>query len=191
MVFNKIWDNYKDYLLNFIQSKVDDIDVGYDILQDVGIKLNENLNKKVEINNYKAWLFQVTRNTIADYYRKHKKYSAMPIDLVESTVDSGACVCDLSGFIIETYLPEKYGRPLYLSDIEQRPQQEIAEILGISISATKSRILRARKKLKELINTCIDISYNNNGQIVDFQLKNNCELPNELKNEMEKMNLFL
>lgn len=190
MTFNEIWNKHKGHLLNFIKTKIDNEHIAEDILQEVSIKLLDNLNRKTEIKNNKTWLFQVTRNTIADFYRKNKKHSELSIDQSEINANSSTCVCDLSGFVIQTYLPEKYSRPLYLSDIERKPQQEIAEMLNLSLTATKSRIQRGRKKLKELVSDCIDISYNNRGQVSDFQLKNNCELPQELKNEMERINLI-
>lgn len=191
MTFNEIWNNHKSHLQNFIKTKIDNDVIVEDILQEVSIKLYDNLNRKTEIKSHKNWLFQVARNSIADYYRKHKKHAELTIDQSEINVDSSPCVCDLSGFVIQMYLPEKYSKPLYLSDIEQKSQQEISEILNLSLTATKSRIQRGRKKLKELISECIEISYNKKGQISDFQLKNNCVLPLELKNEMKRINLFL
>lgn len=190
MKFNEIWDKHKGHLLNFIKTKIDVEDTAEDILQEVSIKLLDNLTQKTEIKNYKTWLFQVTRNTIADYYRKSKKHSELSIIQAEVNINSSVCVCDLSGFVIQTYLPEKFSQPLYLSDIEQKPQQEIAEMLGLSLAATKSRIQRGRKKLKNLVSECINITYNKKGQISDFQLKKNCELPLELKKEMERINLI-
>lgn len=189
-MFKEIWNNHKTHLSNFINTKVNDKHIAEDILQEVSIKLYDNLNRKTEINNYKNWLFQVARNTIADYYRKNKKGTEILESQSEITIDSNACICDLTGFVIQKYLPEKYSKPLYLSDIEQKPQQEIAEVLNLSLTATKSRIQRGRKKLKELVSECINFSYNNRGQISDFQLKKDCELPPELKNEMERINLF-
>ena len=191
MTFNEIWNTHKVLLLNFIKKNIDDAVIAEDILQEVGIKLLDNLNRKIAIGNYKTWLFQVTRNTIADFYRKKKKHSELSIDQLEATVNSNACVCDLSGFVIQTYLPKKYSQALYLSDIEQKPQQEIAVILNLSLTATKSRIQRGRKKLKDVIGQCIDISYNIKGQVSDFQLKDDCVLPQELKAEMERINLIL
>lgn len=190
MSFNNIWNNHKGHVLNFIKTKIDNRYIADDILQEVSIKLLNNLNQKIEIKNYKSWLFQVTRNTIADYYRKNKKHSELLINQSEIKANSSTCICDLSGFVIQTYLPEKYSKPLYLSDIEQKPQQEIAEMLNLSLTATKSRIQRGRKKLKELVSECIDISYNNKEQVSDFMLKNNCKLPLELKTEMERINLI-
>lgn len=189
MTFNDIWNNHKSHLLSFIKTKIDDEYIADDLLQDIGIKLHDNLNRKTAIKNYKTWLFQVTRNTIADYYRNNKKHTEIAANQDEMNTDSSICVCDLSGFVIQTYLPEKYSKPLFLSDIEQKPQQEIAELLNLSLTATKSRIQRGRKKLKELVSECIDISYNSRGQLSDFQLKKDCELPQELKTEIERINL--
>lgn len=191
MTFNNIWNVHKRHLRDFIKAKIDDEHAVDDILQEVGIKLLDNLRRKTGIKNYKTWLFQVARNTIADYYRKNNKHTSKVFDQDAVETQSKICVCDLSGFVIQKYLPEKYSKPLYLSDIEQRPQQEIAETLNLSLTATKSRIQRGRKKLKELVLKCIDITYNREGQIADYQLKRNCELPQELKAEMERINLAL
>lgn len=190
MTFNKIWDTYKDHLLNFVNTKVNDKHIADDILQEVSLKLYKSFAKEIEIKDYKNWLFQVTRNTIADYYRKQVKQDKIVINQPETNINFDPCVCDLSSFIIQQYLPKKYSEPLYLSDIEQKPQQEIADTLNLSLTATKSRIQRGRKKLKELAIECVDISYNNKGQITDFTLKKNCELPQELKNEMKRINFI-
>lgn len=190
MSFNNIWGEHKSHLINFIKTKVEEKHIADDLLQEISIKLHNNLARKKKIKNYKTWLFQVARNTIADYYRKHNKQTELPIDQSEMNTDSSACACDLSSFVIQKYLSEEYSKPLYLSDIERKPQQEIAEILNLSLTATKSRIQRGRKKLKEMISECIDISYNKRGQVSDFQLKKGCELPQELKTEMERINLI-
>jgi RNA polymerase sigma-70 factor (ECF subfamily) len=190
MIFNEIWDKHKSHLLNFIKTKISDEHIADDILQEVSIKLHDNLSRKKEIRNYKNWLFQVARNTIIDYYRKNKKHTEITINEVETSPDTSACVCDLSTFIIKNYLPKEYSKALYLSDIEQKPQQEIAKILNLSLPATKSRIQRARKKLKNVVSDCMDVSLNKKGQISDFELKNNCEIPQELKDEMKRINLF-
>ncbi|MBG6130705.1 RNA polymerase sigma-70 factor (ECF subfamily) [Aquimarina sp. EL_43] len=193
MKFENIWEEHKKPLLNFIKTRVDDNNIGEDIVQDVGIKLHTALYKNQEINNYKSWLFQVARNTIADYYRKNKIPTTIIKDQPEiaETSMSGTCVCDLSGFVIQNYLPKQYADALYLSDIEQKPQKEIAKILDLSLTATKSRIQRGRKKLKELVTDCIEISYNNKGQITGFLLKDDCELPPELITQIDKLNLTI
>lgn len=191
MKFNKIWSTQESHLLNFIKTKVNNEHIAKDILQEVSIKLLTAINKKTVIKNYKTWLFQVSRNTIADYYRKNKKQLELSASQLTANNNSSTCVCDLSEFVIKNYLPAKYSKPLFLSDIERKPQQEIADILNLTLTATKSRIQRARIKLKETVSECIHIYYNERGQIIDFSLKKECNIPPELKAEIERLNLIL
>ena len=46
-------------------------------------------------------------------------------------------------------LPEKYRVPIILRDIEGRSYDEVADIMGLGLGTTKSRISRARALLKE------------------------------------------
>lgn len=194
MVFEEIWNSYQHALSNFILTKVQDIAAKEDILQEVSIKLYQAIQKGIDIKNYQTWLFQVTRNTIIDHFRKQQVLANFSktesLDLDQNNEET-ACICDIAPFVIQHYLPEIYSHPLYLSDIEQIPQKQVAELLGLSLSATKSRIQRGRKKLKELALECFDIQSNERGQVVDFQLKPNCELPQELAHEMNKVNFSL
>lgn len=185
--FTGIWNEYKKELESFIRKKVDSENDVEDILQEVSIKLSTNITKEIRLKNHRNWLFQVTRNTIADFYRKQNKSQENNFSPISVTAES--CVCDLSEFIIKNYLPEPYAKPLFMSDIEQRPQKDIADLMNLSLTATKSRIQRGRIKLKELIEECVDLSFNKAGQIVNYQLKNDCKLPQELVNEIEKLKL--
>lgn len=191
MEFNKIWEKSRAPLESFIKTKVNDPFVVKDILQEVSIKLLDNLKRKTSINDYQTWIFQVTRNTIVDHYRKKEKQPKLLATSTEEDVPTNNCVCDLSGFVIKNYLPKEYGTPLYLSDIERKSQKEISQILDLSLTATKSRIQRGRKKLKEVIIEWVNISYNDKGQITDFKIKDHCKLPQELLVEIDKLKLFL
>lgn len=190
MDFEKNWKNHRQALLNFIKTKVDGA-VAEDILQEIGLKFYQNLEKNKEIRNARTWLFQVARNTIADYYRKSEKKPTQVDHERPNSFQAIPCVCDLSGFVIQNYLPEKYAQPLYWSDIEQQPQKKIAERLNLSLTATKSRIQRARQKLRTLIEGCVEIVYNEKNEVVDYNLKDSCELPPELLEEIKKLNLVL
>ncbi|MEQ8474050.1 MAG: sigma factor-like helix-turn-helix DNA-binding protein [Marinoscillum sp.] len=187
MSFNTIWSKYETHLFNFTREKVDSVESAQDILQEVAVKFSTAL-KNGSIEKHESWLFQVTRNTIADYYRREFKKPATQADFpVAEAYDP--CVCDLAGFVIQHYLPAKYGQPLFMADIEKIPQKEVAERLNISLTATKSRIQRARKMLKDRLEDCVAITYRANGSISDFHLKSGCVLPPELLQEMEKLKL--
>src|SRR5690606_11323627 len=142
MDFSTIWNGHKTHLFNFIKDKVASPEVAEDILQEVGIKYYNAL-KNGEIEKDKPWLFKVARNTIADFYRNEfEKVLPTQSEITEIADQNSynACVCDLTGFVIQHYLPEKYGKALFMADIENVPQKKIAETLNISFTATKSRI---------------------------------------------------
>lgn len=192
MDFNVIWNKQKTHLFNYIKGKANSINEAEDILQEVAVKFHLALRKQA-IKNHKLWLFQVARNTIADFYRNKTQTPIAPNSEIPETKDhdsSTACVCDLAGFVIQHYLPEKYGQPLFMSDIEAIPQKEIAKKLNLSLTATKTRIQRARKQLRERVKNCVDISYGQDGSIGDFNLKNDCQLPQELLQEMDRLKLL-
>jgi RNA polymerase sigma-70 factor (ECF subfamily) len=48
-------------------------------------------------------------------------------------------------------LPESYRDVYVLADVEGLPNQEIAELLGLSLAAVKSRLHRARLQMRELL----------------------------------------
>jgi len=62
-------------LLNFIRQRVPDRDDAEDILQDVFVQFTQAYRKIESIERVTAWLFRVTRNKIADLYRKKKPES--------------------------------------------------------------------------------------------------------------------
>ena len=43
-----------------------------DILQEVFLKIHLNLTKLKDQSKLSSWIYQITRNTINDYFRKHK-----------------------------------------------------------------------------------------------------------------------
>ncbi|CAM1371509.1 sigma-70 family RNA polymerase sigma factor [Tenacibaculum xiamenense] len=192
MDFDIIWNQYKNELFYFVKLKIENQIDTEDLIQEVALKFYKQLTKGVPIENNRAWLYRITNNLVIDYYRKKGKEKNTSIFYdIEKGNEEGTCVCELSGFIIQNYLSKEYAEPLFLSDIEKIPQKLIAERLNLSLSATKSRIQRARIQLKKLIESCVDLLFNNRGELVDFTLKDSCKLPIELTDEMQKMNIIL
>ena len=68
-------------------------------------------------------------------------------------------------------LPEGYRHALILADLEGLPQREVAEELGLSLSGAKSRIQRARKKLKANLLSCCRLDLNRLGNVLNWQPK--------------------
>jgi RNA polymerase sigma-70 factor (ECF subfamily) len=112
----------------------------------------------------------VANNTIADHYRKSKKIITIPQADTKDNENFNDELLDCLAPFLEQ-LPNKYKDALILSDIEQKPQREVAALLNISLSGAKSRIQRAREKLKKLfVNTC-RIQSDKYGNIINCDCK--------------------
>lgn len=174
---NEIVRDFYLYLKAYILKKTANEEIAKDIVQEVMLKLVESHKKNIEVNNIKAWLFQVTRNTIADYYNKNKIEFNFDEEWKENSISSDTDSSILeSDFIIPMIglLPEKYAKPLHLSDIENIPQKDIALQLNLGLSATKMRIQRGREKLKSLFIECCDIQYDKSGNFSSCTIKSHC-----------------
>jgi RNA polymerase sigma-70 factor (ECF subfamily) len=164
------WREYNRKLLSFIGSHVNSPEDAEDILADVYLKLARQAELKRIPQKLPNWLFSVTRNTIIDFYRTSKPTVAVPEDLQEEVPEPQA-ISTLSECIrpIIEELPETFRLPIVLSEIQGKKQKAVAEELGLSLSALKSRILRGRKKLKDLMAKRCTFYHDESGRLVDYK----------------------
>ncbi len=175
---NEVVQEFYDYLKSYIQGRVKDQSLAEDIVQEVMVKLIESHQKEKEIKNIKAWLFQVSRNTIYDYYKRNNLVFNESEDWnLEEEEDSELSKILVSDYVIPMVqlLPDDYATPLMLSDIDKIPQKEIAKRLNLKLSAVKMRIQRARTKLGALFVECCHIEYDKQGNFIGCTIKNCCE----------------
>ncbi|MFD1094829.1 sigma-70 family RNA polymerase sigma factor [Salegentibacter chungangensis] len=171
---SEVWLDYKDALRNYIFKFVKDEDTANGLSHEVLMKVYSSCCSGRGIRNVRSWLFQIAYNTCMDYFKKRKKTTEMPKDIRQEDEDllykeAGEFIAPLIGL-----LPEKYRRPLEMSDIKGLKQQEVADALGLTLTATKSRIQRGRKMLKEKITDCFHIEVDRNGNLTAFNIKGTC-----------------
>jgi len=169
-----IWLQYKIGLQRYIFKYVQSEDIAKELTQQVLMKIYGSCCNGKEINNTRSWLFQIAHNLTIDYLKKEKRWEAeIPeIPTEENTLIYKEAVEWIGPLI--SLLPEEYALPLRLADIEGLKQQEVADRLGLSLTATKSRIQRARKMLQEEIKTCCHVELDEGGQLAHFSIKDSC-----------------
>ncbi len=120
-----------------------------DVVQDVFVKYLSNQPVFKDSNHEKAWLLRTAINRCIDLSRKQKIREYVPLDEMHNVaVDSQEGLNDL--LMLVAQLPTNYKDVVILHSLEGFTIEETANILKISISATKMRLSRARDMLKTL-----------------------------------------
>lgn len=170
----QIWKEFSEELRGFITSRVNNHDIAEDILQDVFVKIHRKASDLSDSNKLISWIYQITRNTIIDYYRKKRltlNMSFIPEELEETDVGlNPQFIKCLIPFIDR--LPNIYREALNKTIYGDLSQKECAEELGITYTAFKSRVQRARQKLKSLFTQCCNIQSDKYGNIVSSTVDN-------------------
>ena len=171
-----VFKQYEKELLGFIRKRLPQKEDSHDFLNQLLLKIYNHCDKLPKVHNTRAWLYQITRNALADYYKEQKQVEyreeiAIPFHKVE--VSLYHALAPLVPAMIQM-LPEKYATPLWMSDLEGIAQKEIARQLGLSLSAVKSRIQRGREKLRDLFFECCYLELDRHGIPIDFSVKENC-----------------
>jgi RNA polymerase sigma-70 factor, ECF subfamily len=177
--FNQIWLQFSHPVKDFIQKQTHDCDVTDDLLQEVFIKIHQNLHLLREEEKLAGWVFQIARNVVLNYFRSRKraleKESLIHIQNSNEITFKENNLNELVGLWLTEFKKEldpKYQEALQLVDIEGITQTELANRLGISVSGAKSRVQRGREQLKQKLIDCCPVKTDQYGNIIEIRSKN-------------------
>ncbi|TCS35903.1 sigma-70 family RNA polymerase sigma factor [Reinekea marinisedimentorum] len=141
-----------------------------DLLQEVFVKLMQQRNAFCEVENTKGWLFRVARNLLIDHARRDRYQPIEDTDIAHEEADPSAI--DLLAINclprVLNELDEEDRDIIFACDINGMKQQEYAEQHLLSLPAVKSRLRRARQKLKQQIETACHVQLDENEQVCCF-----------------------
>jgi len=151
-----------------------------DILQEVFVRIHRSLGHLKRTDRLGAWVFQITRNAIAEYFRSpaappdapHERLDlGVPSPEEESTAGDGVELRQLSACLepMIASLPQSFREAIRLTDLNGMTQRAAAQRSGLSVSGMKSRVQRARQKLTEMLLECCRIELDRRGGILDYQ----------------------
>ena len=166
-----IWIELSDRLHRFVARRVDDAADAEDILQDVFLRIHTRRDTLLDESKLTSWAYQVARNAIADHYRGRRPTSFLP----ESVPTPAAPPDDIMQELVPGLVPmlerltAEDREALLLTGVEGLTQQELADRLGLSLSGAKSRVQRARKKLKLAFVDCCHVELDRRGGVASYQ----------------------
>ena len=164
------WAAYEVELRGYLRHRVADTDVADDVLQDVFVKAMRHGQGFCTLDNPRAWLFQVARNALVDRARTAHPHEAFTDELADTTqvnVQSMAPVDALADCLVRTLgeLPADDAAIVRACDLEGQTQRAFAQEHGLSLPAAKSRLLRARQRLRERLTKVCQVQFELDGSV--------------------------
>jgi RNA polymerase sigma-70 factor (ECF subfamily) len=159
MNFLEIHDQFYGRVRKFILASVRDESAADDLVQEAFMKIQENLDSVHDAAKISSWVFRIAHNLCQDHFRTRKKSSSHEeiheglVNLQETPLQKKMEQGEMSQCVQDqlNLLPESFRSVLIFSDVMEFSQQEIADILGLTVENVKVRLHRARKRFKAVL----------------------------------------
>lgn len=165
--FAQLVDKYKQPVLNVAARMLRDLTEAEDIAQNVFVQVYKSAHRYEVSSKFSTWLFTIVRNLCLNEIRRRSRHPAdsleashpeqedQPLHQFEDRATASPpdtlLIGELDQKITQALdaLPENQRMAIVLCRQNELSYEEIARVLGCSVSATKSLIHRGREALKE------------------------------------------
>jgi RNA polymerase sigma-70 factor (ECF subfamily) len=170
----RLWAEFADQIGGFLQARVGSRSEAEDLRQEVFLKLQKQIEAGHTIRDLGAWIYRTARNGIIDHYRKRKPSEPLDDTFPDESAGHETEIAPLMASFRRMIhaLPDGYREAVLLADLEELPHKDVAQRLGLSLPATKSRILRGRQMLRESLEACCRFERDRRGAVIDCVPKN-------------------
>ena len=144
----RIVEMYSDMLLRIALNRVNSIAEAEDVVQSTFERLMKRQPRFENREHEKAWLIKTAIRICIDEARKNARHVSVPLN-----EEIAAAYSEESFELLDTIrqLPEKDRDAVYLFYYEEYTVREIAKLLGEREGTTRSRLSRARQKLRTIM----------------------------------------
>jgi len=165
--FAELVDRYKQPIMNLVARMLHDPAEAEDIAQNVFVQVYRFADRYEASARFTTWLFTIARNLCLNELRRRSRRPAESLDALSaeqpghtpvqvedrhsSSPPDNLLRAELERKVEEaiSQLPENQRLALLLCRQDELSYEEMAEVLGCSVSATKSLIHRGRETLKQ------------------------------------------
>lgn len=165
--FTALVEKYKQPVMNLAYRSLRDLTEAEDLAQNVFVQVFKSAARYETTAKFSTWLFTIARNLCLNEVRRRSRHPAQSLDeshpeqeehpkhQIEDRRQTAPPEGLLAGELVQKVeeaiqaLPENQRTALLLCRQDELSYEEIAKVLGCSVSATKSLIHRGRETLKE------------------------------------------
>ena len=167
---NKAWRQHKAEIRSFLANRAGSATDADDLLQEVFLKALLKGKDFCQLDNPRAWLFHVARNLLIDRLRLTKDQVPLPGDLRAEPITAIAPVDLLSHCLprVLTELTPEDCEAILFCDMQGMTQNDYAQRLGLSLPAAKSRVQRARLRLRAQLAEACQVTFDEAGKVCRF-----------------------
>lgn len=160
----EIVKRYSNKVYNLAYHLTRDSAAAEEIMQDVFLTVISKIGTLTNVEYFSTWLYRVTTNASYGFLRKERKFSEQtPVENIDQELQQSYDWSDLPDDVLLSEeskevlrksidaLPEAMRTVVIMKDMEGFKNEEIAEALGMSVPAVKSRLHRGRLMLRDLL----------------------------------------
>jgi len=162
--FSQIYDQYIDKIYRFVYLKVNSQETAQDITSKVFIKgweayQKQAKNSDLKIQNESAFLYQIARNEIIDYYRDKGRTNIVSVDNSPEIIDSETNVHEKAILSADVdnikkaikKLKQEYQDIIIWHYLEDMSIAEIAKLMNKPAGTVRVMLHRGLKELKNIV----------------------------------------
>jgi RNA polymerase sigma-70 factor, ECF subfamily len=149
---------YQERLYRYAIGMVLDGDAAADLVQETFIKAYTGLAKCRDRSKFGTWVFQILRNRCLDYLKARQRrdlplHDQPDIPTTDCGPDYNLETQELRNVLERalSQLPETQREAFLLKHVHDLTYEEMAEVVGASVSALRMRVLRAREMLQAIV----------------------------------------
>ncbi len=172
------WPELTAELRRFVARRLDqDVD---DVVQETLMRVHRHLPELRADERLGPWAYRIARNAIIDHHRARALALRRKAEDELATAETVAEEANLNRVVARWLLPmiddleDPYREALVLIEIEGLSQAKLARRLGLSPSGARTRVQRARQKLRGVIERCCAITTDSRGNVIDVSGRDNC-----------------
>ena len=152
--FVSIYNRHRSAVYTFCLKMLLDRDGAQDVMQETFLRVYENRTRLLNAGSFRAWLFTIARNQCLNTLRRDRRN--VPLDPEDESVlalpeaslsrmEANEEIDRVNEFLVR--LKDEYREVLILREYQNLSYEEIAAITRSTVSAVKSRLFKARRKL--------------------------------------------